>query len=212
MVGDNRGLSLSLITKIQSVSKDLFEHPAFVELLEQYSRQGYRSDRGLHTLIVNDLYYHLQGELEGRQIPPGSFQKVSDYLIKLKLDSILQSSTRVRSQDLHPLYGGDYIYDTKSLEAELGMEWWPSSDEKSSIVAAHKILQALNHANIAFCLADAQKNALKAWMTLLTLTIFDTITVSSFIHKLRPECFSVPYVCLLDSSKCAVLLIFSFSF
>ena len=30
----------------------------------------------LHALIVNDLYYHLQGELEGRKIPPGSFQRV----------------------------------------------------------------------------------------------------------------------------------------
>ncbi|XP_059074406.1 uncharacterized protein LOC131045463 isoform X2 [Cryptomeria japonica] len=176
LVGDNRGLSLSLIKKIQLASKDLFEHPGFVELMEQYSTRGYSSERGLHALIVNDLYYHLQGELEGRQIPPGSFQKVSDYLVKLNLDSILQSSVHVRSQDLHPLYGDDYIYDTKSLEAELGMEWWSDSDEKGSIVAAQKMLQVLKHANVAFSLADSQKNALKAWMTLLTLTIFDKNT------------------------------------
>ncbi|KAH9325907.1 hypothetical protein KI387_006085, partial [Taxus chinensis] len=173
LVGDNRGLSLSLIKKTQLASKDIFEHPAFVELLGQYSTRGYSYGKNLNSLIVSDLYYHLQGELEGRQIPPGSFQKISNYLIKLKIDSILQSSIRVRSKDLHPLYDDNYIYDTESLEAELGIEWWSLSDEKGFFIAAEKTLRILKHANRAICLADSQLNALNSWMNLLTLSIFD---------------------------------------
>lgn len=171
--GDDAGLSLSLIEQLQLFSKKIFEHPAFLELLGQYSTRGYSYGMELHALIVNDLYYHLQGELEGRKIPPGSFQRVSEYLIKLEIDSIFQTDKHLRLKELHPLCEDKYIYDTKALETELGIEWWSHSDEKGFTTAAEKTLEILSRANKASCLADLQLNALKAWMTVLALSIFD---------------------------------------
>lgn len=171
--GDDAGLSLSLIEQIQLASKKIFEHPAFLELVGQYSTQGYSYGMELHALIVNDLYYHLQGELEGRKIPPGSFQRISEHLIKLEIDAILQSVKHFRLKELHPLCEDNYIYDTKALEKELGIEWWPYSDDKAFTAAAEKTLEILSCANRASCLADLQLNALKAWMTVLALSMFD---------------------------------------
>jgi len=150
----------------------------------------------LHALIVNDLYYHLQGELEGRKIPPGSFQRVSEHLIKLEIDSILQTVKHFRLKELHPLCEDKYIYDTKALKTELGIDWWPHSDDKGLTAAAEKTLEILSRANRASCLADFQLNALKAWMTMLALSMFDKKVVSSFMLE-SYHTYPKQFLCLL---------------
>ncbi|WOL02968.1 ATP-dependent RNA helicase-like protein DB10 [Canna indica] len=46
----------------------LKSHPAFSSLLSQYSLHGYSEEKELTTLIISDLYYHLEGKLEGHEI------------------------------------------------------------------------------------------------------------------------------------------------
>ena len=106
----------------------------------------------LHAFIVNDLYYHLQGELEGRKIPPLSFQRVSEHLIKLEIDSILQTIKHFRLKEFHPLCEDNCIYDTKALKTELGIDWWPHSDDKGLTIAVEKTLEILSRANRALVL------------------------------------------------------------
>lgn len=204
--GDDAGLSLSLIEQIQLASKKIFEHPAFLELLGQYSTRGYSYGMELHALIVNDLYYHLQGELEGRKIPPGSFQRVSEYLIKLEIDSILQTDKQFRLKELHLLCEDKYIYDTKALETELGIEWWPHSDDKGFTAAAEKTLEILSRANKVSCLADLQLNALKAWMTVLALSIFDKKVGTEFRSITLNAAFSEESIGLCVEDLCKYLL------
>lgn len=85
LIGGNGGsLSLSLTKKIEDISKKFFEQPAFSELLAQYSLRGYSERNQMKTLILSDLYFHLQGELEGREINPGPFKDLSDFLLGLK--------------------------------------------------------------------------------------------------------------------------------
>eukprot|EP01018_Ginkgo_biloba_P018782 Gb_15236 [translate_table: standard] len=173
LAGDNTGLNVYFIEKIQLISKTIFEHPAFLELLGQYSTRGYSYGKELHALIINDLYYHLQGEIEGRQIPPGSFQRISDHLITLEIDTLLQTRKHVRSNELHPLYDDKFIYDTESIGEDLGIEWWSQSGDKAFTAGIEKALQLMTRANRASCLADSQLSALKSWTTLLALSIFN---------------------------------------
>ena len=99
-------------------------------------------------------------------------------------------------KELHPLCEDKYIYDTKALKIELGIDWWPHSDDKGLTAAAEKTLEILSRANRASSLADFQLNALKAWMTVLYLSMFDKKLISSFmfeIYHTHPKQF----MCLL---------------
>ncbi|KAK1321644.1 hypothetical protein QJS10_CPA03g02212 [Acorus calamus] len=89
-------LSLPLVEKIYQIFGKLREQPAFSSLLEHYSLYGY-----------SDFYYHLQGELEGREISPGPFKELSKYLLQLEL---FKSDDRDNEGD--NLSNGDvYLYD-----------------------------------------------------------------------------------------------------
>ncbi|XP_062085681.1 uncharacterized protein LOC133791781 [Humulus lupulus] len=85
VVGDTGSLSVSILQKMSTMSKKLRSHPAFSELLAQYSQSGYSEGKELNNLILSDLYYHLEGELEGRKIRIGPFKELSEYLVDSKV-------------------------------------------------------------------------------------------------------------------------------
>ncbi|KAL9296251.1 hypothetical protein ACSQ67_022147 [Phaseolus vulgaris] len=76
-VCDSGSLSVSLLQKIHEILAKLSIHPAFTELLSQYSQRGYSEGKELKKLILSDLYYHLQGELEGRKLDANSVMLLS---------------------------------------------------------------------------------------------------------------------------------------
>ncbi len=39
-------------------------------------------EQELTSLVINDLYYHVHGELEGRQITSGPFQELLCFLLE----------------------------------------------------------------------------------------------------------------------------------
>ncbi|XP_028054721.1 uncharacterized protein LOC114258915 isoform X1 [Camellia sinensis] len=88
--GDTGSLPVSLIERIHILLKKLSELPAFLELVAQYTQHGYNEGKELHCLILSDLYYHLQGELDGRKIDPGPFKELCQYLVKSKFVQMYQ--------------------------------------------------------------------------------------------------------------------------
>ena len=78
----------------------------------------------------------------------------------------------------------------------MGIDWWPHLDDKGLTAAAEKTQEILSRANRASCLAYFQLNALKAWMTVLALSMFEKKKLSSFMlesyHTYPKQC-----MCLL---------------
>ena len=112
------------------------------------------------------------------------------------MDSILQTVKHFHLKELHPLCEDKYIYDTKALKIELGIDWWPHSDDKGLTAIAEKTLEILSRANRASCLAYFQLNALKAWMIVLDLSMFDKKVVISFMLEID-HTYPKQFLCLL---------------
>ncbi|KAJ8530973.1 hypothetical protein K7X08_025704 [Anisodus acutangulus] len=65
--GGARGsLSVSLVDKVTNLWQKLRKLPAFSELMMICFERGYSGGNELDDLILNDLFYHLQGELEAQ--------------------------------------------------------------------------------------------------------------------------------------------------
>ncbi|XP_077246551.1 nucleoporin (DUF3414) isoform X2 [Tasmannia lanceolata] len=164
--GDTGSLSISLVKKIHDISKKLNEQPAFSELLAQYSLHGYSEGKQLNALILNDLYYHLQGEMEGREITPGPFRDLSQYLFGLE---ILYTNERKHMMDFYPPDSDTYLFDHRHLRASLGIEFWDHSDWKASKAVAESMLLHMYNANMMLFLADSKHSALKALIAILSV-------------------------------------------
>ncbi|KAF6154836.1 hypothetical protein GIB67_033865 [Kingdonia uniflora] len=163
-VGDGGSLSVSLIEKIQSMSTKLSEQPAFSRLLAQYSSHGYSEEKDLKNLLLSDLYYHIQGELEGRKINPGPFDELGQYLFELKF--LLPDEHKHISK--YPEQSHDvYVYDLVGLRADLSTEFWDHSDWKTSKEIAERTLKYMHDANLMAYLAGSKLLALKSLTTIL---------------------------------------------
>ncbi|BBM99100.1 nuclear pore complex protein Nup188 [Marchantia polymorpha subsp. ruderalis] len=179
--GDCRGLNAALARRIRDAAKQISQHPSLEELSEEYSTRGYSYGERLQVMLVNDLFHHLQGELDGgRPIPSGSFQHVADFLVSNEVDLLLQPTVSTKLPDLHPCYGDTFIYDTVALEAELGLEWWATADfGVVTAYVAESTSKWLQSSNAMACLGDSQLSALKSWTTLLSVTVFNKLEAHS---------------------------------
>lgn len=121
----------------------------------------------METLILNDLYYHLRGEFEGRKIGPGPFQELFLFL--------------VRPNAWQNYYGQNYetklsdspkdinLSDTGKIRADLRLDLWDYSNWKASKVIAEKMLHCLDDTNCMVKFSASKLSVLRALTTLLTV-------------------------------------------
>lgn len=159
-------LSISLIEKIRVISEKLSNHPAFSVLLSQYSSHGYSQGENLTSLVINDLYYHLQGELEGREISPGPFQELSRFLLDLE---IFHCSEQKYERNFCPPVKNVCMFDIAHIQKELGMELWDHCSWKGSKEVACRMFLHMHDANLVTSIADSKHFALKALVTVISV-------------------------------------------
>ncbi|KAL2537742.1 hypothetical protein Fot_19133 [Forsythia ovata] len=161
--GDFGSLSVSLVEKITILSQKLSKLPAFSELLIQYTERGYSGGKELHNLILNDLFYHMQGELEGRLIDNVPFKELLQYL----LDSSFLDKYKHKRDCFLPEFKDVYLYDTVRLRADLGLELWDLSAWKTSKEVAETMLHYLQDVNLMMFLSSTKLSALRGLITML---------------------------------------------
>ncbi|XP_059647512.1 uncharacterized protein LOC132293878 [Cornus florida] len=182
--GDMGSLSVSLIEKIDILSNKLSNLPAFSELLAQYTQRGYSEGNELNRLILSDLYYHLQGELEGREIDPGPFKELSQYLIDY---NFLQTYQCKYEGDLFAHAKDVYLFDSTRLQEDLGLDVWDYSGWKASKEVAETMLLWLHDVNSTVLLASSKLSALKALTTILSVYDADSTEKHTTIGRKIPE-------------------------
>ncbi|XP_068319401.1 uncharacterized protein [Pyrus communis] len=165
-IGDAGSLSVSLLEKSRILSNKLRSHPAFSELLAQYSQHGYSAGKEPNYLILSDLYYHLQGELEGREISAGPFKELSQFLIE---SNVFQTYQHKDDGDLFVTVRETYLFDLKRVRADLGLDLWDYSKWKESKATAETMLHHMKAANSMVLLTSSKLSALKALKSVLTV-------------------------------------------
>ncbi|XP_011046730.1 PREDICTED: uncharacterized protein LOC105141252 isoform X1 [Populus euphratica] len=166
VIGNAGSLSVSLVEKIQITFKHLSCQLAFSELLAQYSQQGYSEGKELKGLILNDLYHHLQGELEGRKIGPGPFKELCQYLVE---SNCLLSYQHKYGGNHYGNTKDTHLYDLMRIRSDLGLNMWDYTDWKDSKAIAQTMLECFQDANSMVLLASSKLSALKALLTALTM-------------------------------------------
>ncbi|KAI9127540.1 hypothetical protein K1719_000533 [Acacia pycnantha] len=166
VAGDSGSLSVSLQQKFHTMLTKLSLHPAFSELLCQYSQRGYSEGKKLKKLILSDLYYHLQGELEGRKVGTGPFKELSQYLVE---SNILETYQHNFNGDLCATTKNLYLFDLVRLQADIGLDVWDCSKWKASKEIAEIMLHWLQEANSFMLSSSSKLSALKALISVLTV-------------------------------------------
>nr|CAB3499889.1 unnamed protein product [Digitaria exilis] len=164
--GNTGSLSFSVMKKIQIISTKLLQHHAIAALLSQYSLHGYRGEQDLNNLIINDLYYHILGELEGRQISSGPFQELLSFLLEFKL---FEHDPSEQLQKTFPVANANFLFNIEHIHDELGVDFWTNSDWKLSKEIAEKMLDIMREANLMKCYADAKLSTLRSFLTFLSV-------------------------------------------
>lgn len=191
-IGNTGSLSISLVEKITAISSKLSQHPAFSALLAQYSSYGYSEGKDLTHLVLNDLYFHMQGELEGRQITQGPFRELLHFLLQ---SETFQSKPCKLEEDEWPPVNTITMFDTTRVRAELGLELWEHSGWKASIEVAERMLLHMNDANLVMSLSVSKYSALRSLVAIISMQngnisrIFDSGISRSPIEP------SIRYVC-----------------
>ncbi|CAI9104717.1 OLC1v1003448C1 [Oldenlandia corymbosa var. corymbosa] len=165
-------MSVHLIEKILNMSEKLTKLPAFSELLALYLQRGYSQGKEPQHLIISDLFYHLQGEIEGRQIDDRLVRELVQYLLHT---DFLQSYLCKADEDFQWHIMGGKLYDTGRLQSELGLELWDLLSEwRESKSIAEKMLRYLDDVNGRLLLSNAKLSALKALVAMLFLCSDDS--------------------------------------
>lgn len=114
-------------------------------------------------MVINDLYYHIQGELEGRETTPGPFQELFSFLLDLGAFQF-----REQKEDQNIL--DDFcMFDISRIRRELGFELWDYSDWKASKEVAEKMFHHMHKANLMISLANSKLFGLKALIKALSV-------------------------------------------
>ncbi|XP_047941076.1 uncharacterized protein LOC125188339 isoform X2 [Salvia hispanica] len=162
--GDSGSLSVSLIERISALSEKLFKLPAFSDLLTQYTERSYSGGQELENLILSDLFYHIQGELNGRQIDNRPFKELLQFLIDSRF---LDAYKYEKDDDLPANDKSVYLYDTVRLKIDLGLEMWDLLAWKESKDLVKTMLLSLQDANSRMLHSTSKLSALRGLVTLL---------------------------------------------
>ncbi|TKY67768.1 Nucleoporin NUP188-like [Spatholobus suberectus] len=173
-VCDSGSLSVLLLQKIHEILMKLSIHPAFSELLSQYSQRGYSEGKELKRLILSDLYYHLQGELEGRKIGVGPFKELSQYLVKSNFLGTYQHQFNEDSFTKNMFTKNVYLFDLTHLRADLRLDVWDCSNWRTSKEIAETMLRFLQDANSVMLLSSSKLSALKGLIAVLAVNHDDS--------------------------------------
>lgn len=191
-------LSMSLIEKLLVLSNKLVNLPAFSELLTRYTQHGYSIGKGLQHLILSDLFYHLQGELEGRPINDRSFKEMLHYLLQ---STFLQTYLCKCNDDLQLNVKDVNLYDLSRLQSDMGLELWDLLPEwKASKSVAEKMLNCLVNVNEMVLLTNSKLSALKALITMLSLYGDDSSENGGALAGTMPEQLTLS--CINHTCQC----------
>lgn len=129
------------------------------------------------SLILNDLYYHLQGELEGRKIVSGPFKELFLYLIESKCLEIYQQKYEGESlSDVRNLC----LYDIIQIKNELALSLWDYTEWKECKAIAETMLDWMEQVNSMVLVSSSKLSALEALLTVLTL-YSDNVSIPVFM-------------------------------
>ncbi|RDY02949.1 hypothetical protein CR513_13529, partial [Mucuna pruriens] len=173
-VCDSGSLSVLLLQKIHEIQMKLSMHPAFSELLSQYSQRGYSEGKELKKLILSDLYYHLQGELEGRKIGIGPFKELSQYLVESNFLGNYQHQFNEDSFTKNVFTKNVYLFDLTHLQEDLKLDVWDCSNWRTSKEIADTMLRFLQDANSFMLLSSSKLSALKGLIAVLAVNHDDS--------------------------------------
>jgi nuclear pore complex protein Nup188 len=124
----------------------------------------YSEGKELKKLILNDLYYHLQGELGGRKMGTGPFKELSQYLVE---SNFLGSYQHQFNEDFFAK--NMCLFDLKQLRADLNLGAWDCSDWRTSKEIAETMLHFLQDANAVMLLSSSKLSALKELIAVLAV-------------------------------------------
>lgn len=118
----------------------------------------------LENLILSDLFYHIQGELNGRQIDNRPFKELLQFLI----DSRFLDAYKYEKDDNLPANTKSvYLYDTVRLRTDLGLEMWDLLAWKEAKDVVETMLLSLQDANSRMLHSSSKHSALRGLVTLL---------------------------------------------
>lgn len=144
-------------------------------------------------LILSDLYYHLQGELEGRKIGAGPFKELSQFLIE---SNVFQTYQHKYDDNLF-LTGKDaYLFDLKRVRADLGLDLWDYSKWKESKAIADTLLHHMKDVNSMVFLTSSKLSALRALRSVSTVYL-DDVSSKVFVSVVLSLLSGVPFCCFL---------------
>ncbi|KAL1190225.1 hypothetical protein V5N11_016615 [Cardamine amara subsp. amara] len=176
-------LSMVLVGKIKLISEMLCAQPAFSELLAQYSKLGYGGGKELMPLILSDLYCHLQGKLEGRDIPTGPFKELFQFL----LESSFWEKYKQKTKDTNMALGDSILFDTEQIRTELSIDIWDFFEWKTSKTTAEEMLSYMQRANSVVLLSTSRLSVLNALISVLILYEDNSLEESAAVERKVPS-------------------------
>ncbi|XP_074329282.1 uncharacterized protein LOC141666927 isoform X2 [Apium graveolens] len=199
--GDAGNLCVYIVEKLNIITKKLNDLPAFSDLLSQYTQHGYSEGKELTKLILSDLYYHLQGELEGRAIEHRSIKELSQCLKEL---NFLQVYHNKYEKDFSVHAKNVCLFDCNRLQKDLGLQTWEFSHWKASKEVAETMLLHLQGVNSMLVLAYSKQSALEALITIVSLCHEDPAEKKTTVQWKIPEELIMSSVkqicrCILDT-------------
>ncbi|CAH2075851.1 unnamed protein product [Thlaspi arvense] len=177
-------LSMALVGKIKLISEMLCAQPAFSELLAQYSKLGYSGGKELMPLILSDLFCHLQGKLEGRDIPTGPFKELFQFLVE---SSFWERYKHKIDKDKYMALADNCLFDIQQIRTELGIDIWDFSEWKSSKTTTEEMLSYMQRANSMFLLSTSQLSILHALTSVLTLYEDNSLEEGAAVERKVPS-------------------------
>ncbi|XP_033129577.1 uncharacterized protein LOC103828087 isoform X2 [Brassica rapa] len=179
----------------------LCAQPAFSELLAQYSKLGYSGGKELMPMILSDLNCHLQGKLEGRDIPTGPFKELFQFLVESGFWEKYKQSTDI---DKNMALGDNILFDIQHIRTELGTAIWDFSEWKTSKATTEEMLSYMQRANSMVLISTSQVSALHALTSVLILyednSLEDSVAVERKVPA-RVTLSSIDEVCKKFSSR-----------
>lgn len=118
----------------------------------------------VENLILNDLFYHIQGELEGRQIDNKPFKELLQFLIDSRF---MDAYKYQKDNDLLANIKSINLYDTVRLRTDLGLEMWDLQAWKEPKEVVETLLLSLQESNSRMLLANSKLSSLRGLVTLL---------------------------------------------